>query len=927
MSSPAAARFPAWKHALVWALVALGAFYALPSAYSKSPVVQARASAAGQDADRKTLREIQNALRAANLQTRSLKLENGVVEAKFDDAEAQIAARAVIAKKLGDEFVVALNSASDAPNWMSALGAEPLALGLDLRGGVYFLLRVDAVFAVNRRLNGVAGSDDFRELLRTFAANAAAQGEAIVINLQARDDYDALADAIADAFPQLEEKEKSGEAANDDLILHMGLTDEERAELVNLTMEQNLQTLRNRVDELGVAEPVITRQGAERIAVQLPGVQDTARAKSVLGRTAALELRGVDETKTSSRSLIRRAQRGRPPLGTELFKTREGESLLVGKNPVVTGDNITDARPGFDQQNRPAVFLSLDSIGAEKIKRHTRPRIGERLAILMIDRDTTEIISAPVVQQELYANFIIHGRMNTREANELALLLRAGALAAPLEIIEERSVGPSLGADNIRSGISSVIGGFVGVALFIAAYYALFGLISVTALLANLFLLTALLGAVGATLTLPGLAGFALTLGMAIDANVLINERVREEAAQNKTPLAAISAGYDRALTTILDSNLTTLIAGLALFAFGSGPVRGFAVVLCFGLLTSMFSAVQGSRALVNLTCERRERPRPLSLGFYHLRFKKVLPLMKFRKLTAALSAVLLLICIGSLTFRGLNFGVDFTGGTVVETAFSRQADIDRIRAAAESVGLENAPIQQSGDGLVIIKAPPHAAGADLSERVLSALREIDPDAELRRVEFVGPQVGAELFLAGALALLCVCLGIAAYLSLRFKWRMAIGAIVANLHDVVFILGLFSIFQWEFSLPVLAATLAILGYSVNESVVIFDRVREIFRVRRKGDSPEGVINEAVTQTWSRTVITHGSTQMAVLAMLFFGGDALFLFALALTIGILSSIYSSILVAGPVALRLGMTREDFIAREVKGKADHPAGAVV
>ena len=926
-SSVAAARFPAWKHAIVWTLVALGAFYALPSAYSKSPVVQARAAGAGQDADRKTLRKVQSALRAANLETSSLMLENGVVEAKFGDADSQIAAQAAIAKALGRDFVVALNTKSNAPGWMSSFGADPLALGLDLRGGVYFLLRVDAEFAVNRRLNGIADGEDFRDLLREFSASAVVEGEVVIVNLATRNDYEAVADAVAAEFPQLEEKDKSGAGANDDLILHIGLTSEERTALVDLTMEQNLQTLRNRVDELGVAEPVITRQGAERIAVQLPGVQDTARAKSVLGRTAALELRGVDEVKTASRSLIRRAQRGRPPLGTELYKTREGESILVGKTAVISGDNITDARPGFDQQNRPAVHLSLDTIGAEKIKRHTRPRIGERLAILLIDRDRAEIISAPVVQQELYANFIIHGRMDTREANELSLLLRAGALAAPLEIIEERSVGPSLGADNIKSGISSVIGGFIGVAIFIAAYYAMFGLISVTALLANLFMLTALLGAVGATLTLPGLAGFALTLGMAIDANVLINERVREEVTLGKPPLSAISAGYDRALTTILDSNLTTLIAGLALFAFGSGPVRGFAVVLCFGLLTSMFSAVQGSRALVNLACERRARVRALSLGRWHLRFKRVLPLMKWRKVTAALSAVLVVICIGSLSIRGLNFGVDFTGGTVVETAFSRQADIERIREAAASVGLENAPIQQSGDGLVIIKAPPHTAGADLSERVLTALREIDPDAELRRVEFVGPQVGEELFLAGALALLCVCLGIAAYLSLRFKWRMAIGAIVANLHDVIFILGLFSIFQWEFSLPVLAAILAILGYSVNESVVIFDRVREIFRVRRKGDLAEDVINEAVTQTWSRTVITHGSTQMAVLAMLFFGGDALFLFALALTIGIFSSIYSSILVAGPVALRLGMTREDFIIRDDKGKADNPAGAVV
>ena len=413
---------------------------------------------------------------------------------------------------------------------------------------------------------------------------------------------------------------------------------------------------------------------------------------------------------------------------------------------------------------------------------------------------------------------------------------------------------------------------------------------------------------------------------MAIDANVLINERIREEIDAGKSPLTAIDAGYGRAFTTILDSNLTTLIAGLALFAFGSGPVRGFAVVLCLGILTSMFSSIQTSRSMVNLAYERG-RPQRLSLGLRLLNLKRVLPLMQWRRFSATLSSIFVLICVISLAYQGLNFGVDFTGGSVMEVQFQKTPAIAEVRTAIAQAGLENSPIQQSGDGIILIKAPPvEAGGANLSEEVLNALRTLDPQAAFRRVEFVGPQVSEELFLYGALALFFVLFGIAAYLSFRFKWRMAVGAILANLHDIIFILGLFSLFQWEFSLPVLAAVLAILGYSVNESVVIFDRVREIARNSRGMDDSEEIVNTAISQTWARTIITHGSTQLAVLAMLFFGGEALFLFALALTIGIFSSIYSSVLIAGPTALRLGMTREDFIVKD-NGKADNPAGAVV
>lgn len=921
-------RFPLWKHAVVAVLVAAGALYTLPSIYDKSPTVQIRArTAAASDVD--LHKQLTERLAADSIAYEKIDGDGDNTVVVFDSTEAQLQARAVIAQALGDDFVVALNSTTRAPGWLAAIGAAPIALGLDLRGGVYFLLQVDLASAYERRLKGIYDTQE-TALRNRGAASVELAGETINITCN-------TPEACARVLAHLEAESERGDVGLLDLpsdagnTMNIGLSDAAQDEIIDLTMEQNLQTLRNRVDELGVAEPVITRQGNDRIAVQLPGVQDTTQAKAILGRTAALELRGVNESRTNSRALIRRARLGKPPARTELFYMTDGTPLLLDEKIVIEGENITDASPGYDNHNQPAVFISLDGSGANNMKRHTRSRIGQRLAIILRDRDTQEVISAPVVRDELFANFMISGAMNTQEASELALLLRAGALAAPLEIIEERTVGPSLGADNIRSGLNSVYGGFVAIAAFIVFYYAWFGLMSVLALFANVILLSALLGAVGATLTLPGLAGFALTLGMAIDANVLINERVREEVAAGKTPLAAIVAGYQRAFTTITDANITTFIAGVALFTFGEGPVRGFAVVLCFGLLTSMFSAIQVSRSLINLSMERRAVAK-LPLGVQVFNFKKVLPLMQWRKVTGSISAFFLAVCIGSLATQGLNLGVDFTGGTLVEVAFKTQPAASQVREAVEKTNIGNAPIQISDDGLVLIKAPTHAAdgtalAAQFSDELMQNLREIDADVELRRIEFVGPQVGDELFIAGAAALVLVLLGITAYLSFRFKWRMAIGAIVANFHDVVFILGLFSLFQWEFNLPVLAAVLAILGYSVNESVVIFDRVRENFRAQRKDAATAAhTLNTAIMQTWARTIITHGSTQLAVLSMLFFGGDALYLFALALTIGIFSSIYSSVLIAGPISLRLGLEREDFIIPEGE-KADNPEGAVV
>jgi len=604
-----------WKYLAVLAALLIALFYSAPSAYQSAPTIQLR-PLSGETVDlEEILAEAGEAVRAEGVADFEIAPGDGRVDLKFPvgDFESQAAAQRALDAALGGRMVVALSSDTTAPGFFRAAGAEPIALGLDLRGGVHFLLEVDIPFAVGKFLEGEleALKADLRsERVRYRSADAT--DSAIVLEF-------AGADGVGAALTIVEDGEYRVVPAGDPegLVLSLRVPEEVVSEIRELTLEQNLETLRNRVDELGVAEPVITRQGDSRIAVQLPGVQDTARAKAILGRTAALELRGVDEARTASRSALAAARSGRVPRGAVFVEGSESDEpgYLLEDSVVITGENITNAHPSFDQSGRPAVSIDLDNAGGARMRAYTRDNIQDQLAIVMIERDRSEVISAPVIQEELSTRFIIHGSMTSAEANELALLLRAGSLSAPLRIVEERTVGPSLGADNIRSGLGSIQGGFVAIAIFIAAYYMVFGLISVAALAANLLCLTALLAILQATLTLPGLAGFALTLGMAIDANVLINERIREELASGSRPLLAIREGYDRAFITIFDANITTLIAGIALFAFGSGPVRGFAVVLSLGLITSMFTAVVVSRCLVDAVYSRRPKLGAVSIG------------------------------------------------------------------------------------------------------------------------------------------------------------------------------------------------------------------------------------------------------------------------------------------------------------------------
>ncbi|MER2552078.1 MAG: protein translocase subunit SecD [Thauera sp.] len=611
-------RYPLWKNLLIGLVLLWGLIYTLPNFYGEVPAVQVSSAKATIKLDTAaTTDRIANALKGVGIENTGIFSDATSVRARFKDTETQLRAKDVIEQAFNPDaadpaYVVALNLLSASPSWLTSIQALPMYLGLDLRGGVHFLLEVDMPGALVKRLDATTG--DLRTLMRDKSVRHAGitrEGNTVVIRFRDAAQREAGRRAIQDSTADLQLTGRDD--ASDDLKLVATLTPLAQQTMRDFAIKQNITTLHNRINELGVAEPVIQQQGAERIVVQLPGVQDVAKAKDILGRTATLEVRMVDDTPGA----IEQALAGSVPFGTELYTERGGSPLLVKKQVVLTGDRLTDAQPGFDgQTNEPAVHLTLDAAGARIFRDVTRESVGKRMAILLFEKGKGEVVTAPVIRSEIGGGRVqISGRMTTVEANDVALLLRAGSLAAPMEIIEERTVGPSLGAENIQKGFNSTLWGFLAIVVFMCAYYMLVGLVSSIALAANLLLLVALLSLLQATLTLPGIAAMALTLGMAIDSNVLINERIREELRNGASPQAAIAAGYDRAWDTILDSNITTLIAGVALLVFGSGPVRGFAVVHCLGILTSMFSAILVSRMLVNFIYGRRRKIDSLSIG------------------------------------------------------------------------------------------------------------------------------------------------------------------------------------------------------------------------------------------------------------------------------------------------------------------------
>ncbi|MBH02924.1 MAG: protein translocase subunit SecD [Xanthomonadales bacterium] len=614
-------RYPLWKYLLLLVVLAVGLLYALPNVFGEQPAVQV--SAADNQATSPALVDrVKTILSDNDVSPTSVRLEDDRLLARFSGTEAQLAAAGELKRKLGDDYTVALNLAPSTPDWLRAIGAEPMSLGLDLRGGVHFLLQVDmdAVFdntyeRYARDVPAYLRNNDIRY------SRAYQDGDSVRVIFPSEAARSAALDALPKQFANLEFKPG---AEPDTLVATLN---EARAQEIRaFALEQNLTTLRNRVNELGVAEPLVQRQGQDQIVVELPGVQDTAQAKRLLGKTATLEYRLVDQVHDAQQA----ERTGNVPSGSELFKTDEGRPILLKADVIASGDQLVDASAGFDQQsNQPAVFVTLDGQAASNMYDVTSSHVGDPMAVLYTETryethyEDGEKISRPTTDQRVISIANIQSAFGKRfqttglaqgEAHDLALLLRAGALAAPVNIVQERTIGPSLGADNIAQGRNAVIVGFLVVVLFMAIYYRVFGIIADAALLMNLVLLVAALSLLQATLTLPGIAGIVLTIGMAVDANVLIFERIREELDAGSAPQSAIKQGYDKAFTSIFDANITTLIAALMLFGFGSGPIKGFAITLSLGILTSMFTAIMGTRAIANLIYGRKARLKKISI-------------------------------------------------------------------------------------------------------------------------------------------------------------------------------------------------------------------------------------------------------------------------------------------------------------------------
>lgn len=620
-------QFSSWKYVVIALTIIFGVTYTIPNFFGESPAIQIMPAKSGGKVEITTLQVIENELKIAGIDAVGAIAEKDNIKLKFQTAEEQIAAKSISENVLGSDFVVALNLISNSPQWLSSLGALPMYLGLDLRGGVHFLMELDLSKVSERKNDGLLS--DLRRAMREDKIqyyDSQINGGVIQVKFKQEDDLDKVKDIVrgmgtgrsifgagsakeTEAFSFLE-TENNGE-----FILQIRQSQYADEDTVSFALKQNLETLHNRVNELGVAEPIIQQQGKDRIVIQLPGVQDTAKAKEILGRTAILEMKMLSDDQ--SPELIERAENGQAPPGTQLYRDRDGAPMLIKKEIILTGEKIINAGPGVDQMTgQSIVSITLDGSGANIFKQITRENVGKRMALILVEKNSSEVITSPVIKSEIGGGRVqITGMENAQEATDIALLLRAGSLAAPMEIVEERTVGPSMGKENIARGVNSTIWGFVAIMILMSLYYMTFGLVSVVALSANLLFLVALLSAIQATLTLPGLAAIALTLGMAIDANVLINERIRDEIRNGNTPQASIHMGYEKAWGTILDSNITTLIAGLALFMFGSGPIKGFAVVHVLGILTSMYSAIWVSRSIINYIYGRKRKIESLSIG------------------------------------------------------------------------------------------------------------------------------------------------------------------------------------------------------------------------------------------------------------------------------------------------------------------------
>ncbi len=926
-------RYPLWKNILIFGVIVLCTILALPNLFGEDPSIQISPTRDTQ-INQALIEEVDSVLKKNNFDVKRIEESDDQLLIRFKDTEEQLKAKDLLDGVLQDQYLTALNLAPDMPNWLSGLGLQPMYLGLDLRGGVHFLLEIDMDGLINQLTNTYAESirsnltdkgltplievTDSQTITASFAnANEANRARQLLSSNQ--------------SFMELS-FDSSGNR------LTANISNKEINERKASAVVQNIATLRNRVNELGVAEPIIQQQGLDRIVVQLPGIQDTTRAKEILGTTATLEFRIVDDR--SATEAHRALESGRAPLGTKLYQTRDGVPYLLKRQVILTGESIVKATAGLNPEtNLPEVYITLDSKGANRFAEGTKANVKKPMATVFIenklqttfDKDgneirksitTEEIANVATIQQQLFSNFSISGINSLQEANNLAITLSSGALAAPIHIIEEKTIGPSAGKENVQRGVDAAVYGLLMVMVFMVFRYRGFGMVANVALLANLVLVLAVLSLLQATLTLPGIAGIVLSLGMSVDANVLINERIREDLRRGSTPQQAINNGFGKAFGTIMDANLTSLFSAVALFFIGSGPIKGFAVTLSVGIITSVFTAVYFNRAIINLIYGGRRTLKKLSVGGQErlkiLSGDTTYNFMKYAKFWIGACIVVCVLAIGISVTKGFKLGLDFTGGTEIEAVYQQPVDIDVVRERLETEGFESVVAQHFGSARnVLINIPTTEdleESTTVTDSLTAALNIPDNAMTIKKIDYIGAKVGSELVSDGVMASALAIFLILVYIWFRFEWKLAMGTILSTIHDGLFVVAVFSVLGLEFDLTSLAAILAVIGYSVNDTVVILDRIRENFRLDRTS-TPKEIINASINQTLSRTVMTSLTTFLAVLALYIFGGQVIHSFSLIMLIGIVVATYSSIFIAAAGAFVLGLKRDDLIPAPV------------
>ena len=811
------------------------------------------------------------------------------------------------------------------PDW---LPKQQMTLGLDLQGGVHLLLEIERSDIVEERLRTTMG--DVRQFLRDegIGYTGLTQTENGV-RVRIRDE--AQVDAAIEALSPLTDPVNSGMFGGGTVseldiertepgLLNLTLTEEGIDYRMASAVSQSVEVVRRRIDELGTTEPTIQRQGSNRVLVQVPGEADPQRVKDLIGQTARLSFRMVDTSMP-----VQEAIDGRPPATSEVLQSADGsgQPYLIEIRELVSGENLTDAQAGFDQRtNEPIVTFRFDSRGAQSFGAATQQNVGRPFAIVLDD----EVISAPVINEPILGGSgQISGNFTPETANDLAILLRAGALPADLTVIEERAVGPGLGADSIEAGkFASIIGGLLVIAFMVIAYAQL-GIIANIALAANVALIIAALTLLGATLTLPGIAGIILTMGMAVDSNVIIYERVKEERRQGRSLVHALDSGFSRAMTTVIDANMTTLIAAVILFYLGSGPVRGFAVTLAIGIVTTVFTAFTLTRWLIAQWL-KRWKPKEMPEGFVTLVPPDTsISFMRFRKYAFGFSLISSIAAIFLFFTMGLNYGIDFLGGSSLEIrAKSGAADVADVRDRLGALNIGDVQVQEFGtpsDLLIRIGSSDNDVGAQ--QAVIDAQQELSSDYDIRRTEVVGPTVSSELARAGTIGVLAALFAMLVYIWLRFEWHFGLGAIASTAHDVILMVGFFVIAGIEFNLTSIAAILTIVGYSINDTVVVYDRVRENLRRYKKMPIID-LLDLSMNQTLSRTVLTGITTLFALTALYLFGGEVIASFTLAMIVGILIGTYSSIFVAGPMLVLFKLRPGALSSDEDEEKEEAAAG---